>query len=254
MNDNLFYKYRTFGEYTDNIILNSEFYFPSPLKFNDPFDCNLSYRRFYTKEELNQDYEDYQKTKNNKLKEDKWLDSSIISLKQESNRKLFEKKIGVFSMSKSYKNILMWSHYADEHKGLVFEIDRKENSTFFNVNIVGNRKTEKVKYVKKYELLSYLNDKEREAETLLLSKYKLWEYEEEYRIISFDGNRRYKFNKRLIKKIYFGCKADETNIKKIIQLCQLNGFTHVEFKKAKLIPGKFALDFDDINKSNYLES
>jgi hypothetical protein len=157
-------------------------------------------------------------------------------------------------MSKSYKNILMWSHYADEHKGLVFELDMEGNGSFFNANIMRKRKTEKVKYVKEYKLLSYLNDEKREVETLLLYKYKLWKYEKEYRIINFGANGSYKFNKKLIKKIYFGCKADETNIKKIIQLCQLNGFSHVKFKKAKLISGKFALDFDEINKNDYLES
>ena len=34
------YKYREFSDRTYEIILNSEFYFASPLSFNDPFDCN----------------------------------------------------------------------------------------------------------------------------------------------------------------------------------------------------------------------
>jgi hypothetical protein len=254
MQHNLFYKYRTFGEYTYNIILNSEFYFPSPLSFNDPFDCNLSYRNFYTKEELNQDYKNYiQGNYVKDLNENFWNNGSTLKLKKNANVEVL-KNIGVFSMSKSYKNILMWSHYADEHKGLVFELDMEGNGSFFNANIMRKRKTEKVKYVKEYKLLSYLNDEKREVETLLLYKYKLWKYEKEYRIINFGANGSYKFNKKLIKKIYFGCKADETNIKKIIQLCQLNGFSHVKFKKAKLISGKFALDFDEINKNDYLES
>ena len=59
-------------------------------------------------------------------------------------------------------------------------------------------------------------------------------------------------NKNKLKQIIFGCKADETNIKKIIQLCQLNGFEHIVFKKARIVSGKFELDFDEIDKSQYL--
>jgi hypothetical protein len=55
-----------------------------------------------------------------------------------------------------------------------------------------------------------------------------------------------------LKEILFGCKSDETNIRKVIQLCQLNEFTHVIFKKARIVLGKFELDFDEIDKSQYL--
>ena len=50
----ILYKYRSFGEYADKIILNSELYFASHTSFNDPFDCNLSLREInsYTDEEF----------------------------------------------------------------------------------------------------------------------------------------------------------------------------------------------------------
>ena len=51
------YKFRDFSDFTDKIILNSEFYFASPKRFNDPFDCNLSYRQDYTEEEILKKYE-----------------------------------------------------------------------------------------------------------------------------------------------------------------------------------------------------
>jgi len=47
-----FYKYRSFNEFTNNIILNSSLYFSSPNDFNDPFDCQLSYKDKYTKREI----------------------------------------------------------------------------------------------------------------------------------------------------------------------------------------------------------
>ena len=38
--------------------------------------------------------------------------------------------IGIFSLSKVPDNILMWSHYADSHKGIVLEFD--SNHAYFN--------------------------------------------------------------------------------------------------------------------------
>jgi len=241
MDNNLFYKFRDFGEYTDKIILNSEFYFSSPLSFNDPFDCNLSYRNFYSQQELQKAY----------THKRIWDNGKIIDLYRKSIKILIE-KIGVFSMSSDYKDIIMWSHYANEHKGLVFELDKNECTSFFEQKIIGKRTLSNITYENNYELLSYFNDIEREAKTLLTYKYKSWEYEKEYRIIDFQSKGLKKFDKKLIKRIFFGAKSDILNIKKTIQLCDSNGFKHVEFKKARIISGKFALDFYDINKEDYL--
>lgn len=250
MNHNLFYKFRDFGENTDKIILNSEFYFSSPLSFNDPFDCNLSYRKFYSKLELEKAYEKY--IKESYSNKELWDNGKIVGLFEKSTKILVE-RLGIFSMTSNVKEILMWSHYANEHKGLAFELDKNECTSFFEQRVSGRRILTPIKYQNNYELLSYFNDAEREAEVLLTYKHKSWEYEDEYRIIDFQSNGLKKFDKKLIKKIFFGVKADESNIKKTIQLCQLNGFKHLEFKKAKLIPGKFALDFEDIDKNKYLD-
>ncbi len=115
-------------------------------------------------------------------------------------------------------------------------------------------KGQKVDYAKKnkYDLISYLDDSGEELKRVFMSKSKYWKYEKEFRFIELGHTGVKKYNKNKLKQIIFGCKADDTNIKKIIQLCQINGFEHVKFKKAKLIPGKFALDFDDIDKDLYL--
>ncbi len=246
---NKLYKFRDFSDFTDKIILNSEFYFASPKRFNDPFDCNLSYRQDYTQEEILAKYE-YLALKFS-LPKEKFIEEYGLTLKNflDNYPKLNDKLVsqsGILSLSKSNKNITMWSHYANEHKGLAFELQVDEDYDFFHGYGI-------VEYTKEYELLSYTNlTSNKDYEKLFLTKYTDWEYEEEIRVIDYNKNGTKKFNKKALKTIYFGYRADETNIKKIIQLCQLNGFEHVVFKKAKLIPGKFALDFDEIDKSQYL--
>lgn len=244
---NKVYKFREFNEFTYKIILDSEFYFASPRSFNDPFDCNLSYREEYSIREIDEAYENLANTKYTKEQ----LHSMYGSNSDEFVRsfgKLNEQLVslsGILSLSKSNNNITMWSHYAKNHTGLVFELHVNEDFDFFNGYSIVN-------YSKDYEKLSYTKDDEKELYNALITKYTDWEYEEEIRIIDFYENGAKKFNKHALKTIYFGYKAQEIDIKHIIQLCQINGFSHVKFKKAKLIPGEFALDFDEINKSIYL--
>ncbi len=246
---NKLYKFRNFSGNTDKIILNSEFYFASPKKFNDPFDCNLSYRQNYTQEEILAKYE-YLTSKLPFTKE-QFIEKYGLSLETFLDKypKLNDKLVsqsGILSLSRNSKNITMWSHYADEHKGLAFELQVDEDYEFFHGYGI-------VEYTKEYKLLSYTNlTPNKDYEKLFLTKYTDWEYEEEIRIIDYNKNGIREFNKNVLKTIYFGYRADETNIKKIIQLCQLNGFQHVIFKKAKIISGKFELDFDEIDKSVYL--
>ncbi len=244
---NRVYKFREFNEFTYKIILDSELYFASPKKFNDPFDCNLSYREEYSIDEIDEVYKNLENTKYTKEQLHSMYGSTSDKFVK-SFMKLNEQLIsssGILSLSKSNNNITMWSHYARNHTGLVFELHVNEDFDFFTGYSIVN-------YRKDYEKLSYTKDDETELYNSFITKYTDWKYEEEIRIIDFYKNGAKKKKKNVLKTIYFGYKSDETNIKKIIQLCQLNGFKHVQFKKAKLIPGKFALDFDEIDKSQYL--
>lgn len=246
----LLYKFRNIDSRTLDIIKNKEFYFPSPIKFNDPFDCNLFYKREYNKEEILEYYNRfiyrYPTVKISQLKQKFGLNSEQFFIEHEKlNQKLVEES-GIFSLSQECNNITMWSHYADNHKGLVFELEVIKDIDFFRLFGIVEYKTD-------YELLSYAKDNREELLKLFLTKYTDWEYEKEVRIIDYDKHGNRKFKKEAIKSIIFGYKASDDEIKEIIHLCKDNGFEHVKFKQAKLVLGKFALDFDDINEEDYLK-
>ncbi|MEV9528317.1 DUF2971 domain-containing protein [Aliarcobacter butzleri] len=237
----LLYKYREFSENTDKIILNAELYFASHNSFNDPFDCNLDTREIssYSDEE----FENYsQKEGKQGVDKEKYLTclrKKLIKAKSE---------VGILCMSQDYKNILMWSHYAKNHEGLCFGFDFR---LFEDEKI----KSSQVRYSEnyEYELISFFNPPKGEIKRMFTIKSEFWSYEKEVRFFDFNNViSTKKFIKECLKEIIFGCKADEINIKKIIQLCQLNEFEHVVFKKARIISGKFELDFDDIDKTKYL--
>lgn len=53
------YKFREFGKRTDEIIEKSQFYFSTPISFNDPFNCNLTFKNVYSRKEIKDSYKLY---------------------------------------------------------------------------------------------------------------------------------------------------------------------------------------------------
>lgn len=246
---NKLYKYREVNKRTIQIIKKLHFYFASPSSFNDPFDCNLFYKQEYTKAEREKVLQEFEA--NNppiRLKEIKKHIGSgghkFYEFYSEKNKIMVE-NCGILSLSKTHKNITMWSHYANNHKGIVFELKVEKDLDFFNLFGIVKYKEEE------YELLSFTS-KNKDLEELFFTKYKDWTYEEEIRIVDYAKNGLRKFKKEVLSTIIFGCKSNEKLIKAIIKLCHKLALNHIEFKKAKMIPGKFALDFETLDKSKYL--
>lgn len=106
-----------------NIIRHCELWFAEIKTLNDPMDLNLAFKQEYSDNEIRQYWE------NLALKNPKRNLQS--NLKQYGNSKSFvnrrkeqlnqdKAKIGVLCMSQCSKNILMWSHYADAHRGISY--------------------------------------------------------------------------------------------------------------------------------------
>lgn len=248
------YKYRDFDDnHMEKIITNSSLYFSSIENFNDPFDCKLSYKQNYTNQEIDnylvtlKERNPHQPHRLKDMKKDFGKKQDFIE-KQNDVTKKFIASIGVLSLSSNYDNILMWSHYSKNHTGLVFEFTPSSpqgiGGCFFPLL--------EVKYSENYEELSYVNEVKEEALKLMITKYKDWSYEEEYRCITLDYQGEKQFHKDELTGIIFGAKATDENIDSMIQLCQKHGFNHVKFKQAKLREGSFSLDFEDIKIKEHI--
>lgn len=168
----IYYKYRNFNnlERLIQIFEKEELYASDFDKLNDPMDSFFEHN-YETKEFL-------EEIKNSKL-----------------NYK-------ILSLSKSFNNILMWTHYADEHRGLVlgvevedniYNISYKKNLPFFN-----SSKKEDKKYKKSFLI------------SVLKTKLSPWKYEEEVRILASQNQVKVK-----IKEVYFGLKAPDELIDRV---------------------------------------
>ena len=91
-------------------------------------------------------------------------------------KETFQEKWGILCFSRSWQNAVLWSHYADKHKGIVlgFDIDDKYptsvkyRSARLNVDVVGLRDEGKLDA--------------KLMQRLQLTKFRDWSYEKEVRV------------------------------------------------------------------------
>ena len=131
------FKYRAIDRNTKKCLKEAKFWFAKPSTFNDPLDCNLSfnpqqnitkYKLFLKK--IGMTFADIKKSVSKIRKNPVSLSNQLkIHMKNSLNKR------GVFSLSKNKDNILMWSHYSDNHEGLVIEFDILDDPSFFETPI-----------------------------------------------------------------------------------------------------------------------
>lgn len=120
------------------------------------------------------------------------------------------KKIGIYSLSKTYLDELLWAHYANSHKGFCIEYDLDtliktfKTEKIFSFPVIYNKIppeiTIKDMSIKNNDLIHKLSG----------FKSKRWEYEEEYRIITnYFGKQSYNYH--ALKSIYFGLRISEAH-------------------------------------------
>lgn len=254
MVDHKLYRYRsleTARDYENAVkaICENKLYFPSPLKFNDPFDS----KPLVTSEELtDQDWEKILRKQFQKLVPVEFENRKVRDLiglglhkKIEIRRKIVDEnleKIGICSFSKSNNDILMWSHYSNGHRGYCLEFDPNKNSEFFE-------SVKPVIYQEEHPTIKPEVDNEGnlkfdyvELINSLLTKSDRWCYEDEFRILNSDeGSKYYTFLPESLTGIILGAKMSDQN-KTIIQSLNCKRKSPVQIIDAKLKEKEFGIE------------
>lgn len=235
------YKYRKLGEHTKDIIIYNRMRFSSPSEFNDPFDFNLPINleesiKKIKKEDFDSYSDKLKNIGNNSSSENNELCVNYLfenpSKTKETILKFFE-EIGVSCFSKKYDNILMWSHYTENHKGICLKFDILKSLDFFTPLL-------DVEYKKKIdlEIVNYFRNPDEFMINTTRTKFKCWKYEKEFRSvknksIGFDCKNRFvNFNPSALKEIIFGFKTDPKVISEYKELCKILN-KNVAFSKMK---------------------
>lgn len=247
------YKYRPFGVNSLRAITEAEVFYARPTSFNDPLDCDptidmdidrvhlerLLYRMLLQRksdEEARQDigylrymsseYGDYRTEPD----VENYLKRMVTNdIKRELDREMGDK--GVLSLSATWQSGLMWSHYADEHRGICIEYDTRDqvHTRLKKVDYKGQRA------IKASELFRWKVKEDTEAEQRVLKTYFYtksgeWRYEREWRDVS-DGNGVNDVPFRMTA-ILFGQRCNSAVVTSIVKL--LND--HPEIKIWQVLP------------------
>jgi len=157
------------------------------------------------------------------------------------DQKIAKSKVTCFS--KTYSNTLMWSHYADHHKGFCLEFNGSmEPQAILDRGIatilcVNYDDTELI-------TVNYNEAKDRGVVELFTRKSPDWRYEEEVRVIIMDDNGLQKFNKQFLTGIIVGCRTPDSDVEKMLKTIKEG---HYSIKVQRAVKKKFKLDFETIS-------
>jgi hypothetical protein len=260
----LLYKYRKFDARTLQMLCEHGLHYSNPAKFNDPLDCNLAIYPDLSAYELIKLYEkllgpgqaeEFNVAIYNARKEAAPYGQNIHLPSDVKDR--FKQKIadliatviqeelnqrGVLSLSGTWESVLMWSHYADEHRGICIEYDTTEmpHEYLARVNDDGSRAVSASDIMKWKEY----GDKEAEQrvfQTHFYSKAPEWRYEQEWRDI---GDKEGKCQSYHITAVLFGARCEPAVQAAVVRM--LGSETTVVFRKVRFEGLSFALTSDRI--------
>ena len=185
---NILYKYRDLNnfKFIVDILINNRLYAAKYSELNDPMEGIYYYNGLLTNEQRNR----------------------IFAEKGQER---------ICSLSRVNNNFLMWSHYADGHKGIVLGIKVIDNNCVISP-------------IQYDELLHINNIENQTAIDILSHKHYNWSYEQEIRVF-----KRREFVKIKIEEIIFGRRTTNENKELLTRLVQ------------RINPGINIIDANNIN-------
>ena len=136
-------------------------------------------------------------------------------------------KVGIYSLSTSFDHELLWAHYANSHKGFCIQYDL---DLLAHQNIYQNLHVFPVDYKKELPSIS-IEDISKEKDYFLCkvfgTKSKLWEYENEIRIITDTlGENDYDYS--AVTAVYFGYRMLDQHKEKMMNRLQGRGIKYFQ--------------------------
>jgi hypothetical protein len=233
------YKFRSLDgdskDWTLDIIQNSRLFFARPDQFNDPFDCAppFALAKDPTDPAFVKELEDDERRmaaesgltakqlEQMRVREGVPVEKMAAAVRENTLRQLRD-DTRVFCLSAEQCHPLLWSHYADSHKGVCLHFSCGYGTLIGLARQVACKEDrEPILIPLQYQTDDQLTDK------MVLVKAAFWAYESEFRIIghtradwghSFDEKGRVSFPPELFCGITLGTRISEDNRAEIVAL------------------------------------
>ncbi len=236
----LVYKYRSGEDRDIKALENNQYWASSIEELNDPCEATTDTKKI--KKVLNyigqkvgaKTGEDFELINNNT--------DEVLSM---------DNKMGIYSLSKTPLDELLWAHYANSHKGFCIEYDLEVLLKNDGSNHIHSFP---VSYSKKPPSIGFL-DIIRDEQNSMIKKFafhksKRWEYEQEHRIVTSKKGLN-SYNPQALKSIYFGLKISESDKNQIINRLQNRG---IRFYQIGLERNSYSFKATEIEIKTRLES
>ena len=260
--DKYFYFYKHIALDEKNLVLgvfdNTQLKYNYADNFNDPYDALFHFELENLDNLTKEQFEDI--TDKPITKADWTLGKKIIIRKfEESYRPIMKsevtklrKKIPITCFNSNPLNILMWSHYADHHKGIMLEFkilkDFSGKLLPIPVNYLNVFPIIKMSFPALMEISSSTNasiDFEL-IEKALLRKSNCWEYEKEYRVFGAEKDSLLiGYDPLILSSVIIGTKFKSTNkftlLNKSVSAFNKMNKTKVKIYETKLMEDRYEL-------------
>ncbi|MBD3343281.1 MAG: DUF2971 domain-containing protein [Candidatus Lokiarchaeota archaeon] len=191
--------------YAKRNIVNNQIYFSNKNSLNDPYEIRFNVI----------DCEDY---------------SLQCPAVWEGPKRMFEhwyeqffKNIGICSLSAKNNNMIMFSHYANDHNGICLQYDTTKDEIFRKGFPINYRNS--IPYIFYSDYWKFIKSKKKDYEKLkavFSTKHQDWIYEEEWRILhtiqSNQNGYTYNVNPECLSAIIFGLNADNSIVTEIMKI------------------------------------
>ncbi|HRI21631.1 MAG TPA: DUF2971 domain-containing protein [Panacibacter sp.] len=236
----IIYKYFRVNSFLYDTLLSNQLYFSSFHQFNDPYDSYMTFFDKVTNDDFKIYLDHFHATQEIK---DKYL--KVFNSKPEEFIKPFIDAYkgwidyhGICCFTKSKNNILLWSHYADSHKGVCLGFD-------YDLIIKKFPQFDEVEYSDKPFYFDFRNPADSIAKTIL-RKSTEWKYEEEIRFI-MERSRCVNFPQDALLEINFGTRCNKREMMNIQHVISKLNYPNCTFKSSIINSKEYSVEFEDCN-------
>lgn len=247
------YKYRNWEiDFHRRLLFDNEIYFSSMDDLNDPYEGAILFRYHpdeLTEENVKKKHEllirgRFPAITQEEIKKDWESDDFVGKLKDKNhilgiNKQYREQNNsvwGVYSLTQTNRNYLLWSYYANSHKGFCVGLDSKKLAIQLQCSFI------EVEYEVSPPYIGLFDDVITVSRKLLSTKAEFWKHEEEIRLRKGNAvNTKFHVPNDCILEVIFGCKMPkETRFEIAKAISEKN--KNVKMFEAKLDVEEFKLD------------
>lgn len=179
------------------------------------------------------------------------FEPTFVKLLPRMLQKTANSLLGAVSLSEICDHELMWSHYAEEHKGYVVGFD--SSHPFFNQKKSPGDELRHIRKIAYRDKPPVINLTKTNASELFFVKSLKWEYEAERRMILplSDSDEvidkkpfpihLFKFPATAVKRIIFGARISDENMSMIRSAILEREFSHIDIYRARLDSSSYGI-------------